>query len=359
MRHITPFVLSCLIFFACFPQASAQKYTPPQLEDPKSWSMVLLPDPQTYVKFERNQPLLDLQTIWIKENIVPLNIGLVLCTGDLVEQNDYPNPNGKSSNQTSAQQWTAVAKAFDYLNGASPTIIASGNHDYNKTTAIEPRQTFLPDYFYPSRNPKTEAILVDMGVNAEGKKTLENAAYEFISPHGRKFLIVSLEFAPREAALNWAIEVVNREKYRNHTVILLTHSYLESDNKHIVKEGYKLTDANYGAAIFKKLVQPSKNIQLVLSGHIGSPNSERSHLGFRTDKNAAGKTVQQMTFNAQALGGGWMGNGGDGWLRILEFLPDGKTIRVKTFSPLFAISPSTQHLAWRTEQKDQFSFILE
>lgn len=40
-----------------------------------------------------------------------------------------------------------------------------------------------------------------------------------------------------------------------------------------------------------------------------------------------------MMFNAQTEGGGWHGNGGDGWLRIMEFMPDGKTIKIKTFSP--------------------------
>ena len=72
----------------------------------------------------------------------------------------------------------------------------------------------------------------------------------------------------------------------------------------------------------------------------------------------AGKNVQQMTFNAQAMGGGHYGNGGDGWLRILEFLPNGKTVNVKTFSPFFAMSPRTKHLAWRKESFDEFSFEL-
>ena len=64
-------------------------------------------------------------------------------------------------------------------------------------------------------------------------------------------------------------------------------------------------------------------------------------------------------FNAQAEGGGWHGNGGDGWLRILEFHPDGKTVTVHTFSPLFAVSPSTVGLSLRTEPYDHFSFSLE
>lgn len=66
-----------------------------------------------------------------------------------------------------------------------------------------------------------------------------------------------------------------------------------------------------------------------------------------------------MAFNAQAMGGGWQGNGGDGWLRILEFLPDGKTVQVYTFSPLFAASPATKHLAWSTETFNDFSFSLD
>ena len=53
------------------------------------------------------------------------------------------------------------------------------------------------------------------------------------------------------------------------------------------------------------------------------------------------------------------GNGGDGWLRILEFLPDGKTVKVRTYSPLFGISKLTRHLANRTAPYDQFDFSIE
>ena len=63
--------------------------------------------------------------------------------------------------------------------------------------------------------------------------------------------------------------------------------------------------------------------------------------------------------NGGLFGGGWEGNGGDGWVRILEFKPDGKTISVKTYSPLFGISPSTKHLAHRTGPADQFDIVIE
>ena len=37
--------------------AQQQKYTPPALSDPDSWSIIMLPDPQTYQKFERPAPV--------------------------------------------------------------------------------------------------------------------------------------------------------------------------------------------------------------------------------------------------------------------------------------------------------------
>lgn len=351
-----------LVFAFCtaiqFTSQAQQKYQAPSLSNPESWSMILLPDPQTYVKFERNQPILSLMMAWISENIDHLNIKLVLCTGDLVEQNDLLNPDGEASNQSSVAQWTAVSRAFDQLNNKVPYIAAAGNHDYGYVSA-ENRKSHFNTYFPVNKNPLNQKMLREVGSNVDEVPTLENACYEFSSPKGKKYLFMNLEFAPRDSVLNWAAKVISQEKYKAHTVVLLTHSYLNAKNEHIVQEKYKLANPNYGAAIFSKLVKPSSNIGMVISGHIGAPNDEKAHVAFRTDKNAAGKAVQQMTFNAQAMGGGWMGNGGDGWLRILEFLPDGHTVNVSTFSPLFAISPKTNHLAWRTQPYDQFSFKLD
>jgi len=63
---------------------------------------------------------------------------------------------------------------------------------------------------------------------------------------------------------------------------------------------------------------------------------------------------------SQTQGGGHRsGNGGDGWLRILEFSPDGKTVKVKTFSPLFAISPTSQPNAWKKDARNEFTMKLD
>lgn len=351
-------LLVSLFLLLAFTVDGQRKYEPPQLSSHDSWSMIIIPDPQTYVKFGRNQPLFELMTAWIDENIDHLNIKMVLCVGDLVEHNEMINPDGEFGNQPSKLQWESVSRSFERLDGKVPYITALGNHDYGYKS-IENRKSNFNQYFPVDKNFQNRKILRDVALNAEGIPTLENASFEITSPHGRKMLFLSLEFAPRDTIVSWANTIVNSEKYKDHTVVLLTHSYLNANNDHIVKENYPIEDFNYGKAIFDKLVKPSNNIQMVFSGHIGSPDDAKAHVGFRTDSNAAGQKVQQMVFNAQALGGGWMGNGGDGWLRILEFMPDNKTIQVKTFSPFFAISPTTQQFAWRRAAYDEFSFEID
>lgn len=85
------------------------------LKDPKSFSMILLGDPQGYTKFDMNQPLFDLCTAWIEDNIDQLNIKAVLCTGDIVEQNDNLDTKQKITNQTGHEMWMAASNAFARL----------------------------------------------------------------------------------------------------------------------------------------------------------------------------------------------------------------------------------------------------
>lgn len=346
----------CLLYQHLGLAQQSTTYVSPKLDHTDAWTLVFIPDTQSYMKFKRNQPILDLMINWVDEHIDPLNIKLVIQVGDLVEQNGLVNPDGISANQSGVQQWEAVAGSFSTLDKKVPVIPTTGNHDFGIVN-VENRQTSYNDYFPIGKNHHNQQMIRDVALDEIGMPTLINATYEFISPEGRKFLVMVLEFAPRDASLQWAIETVNKEAYQEHTVILLAHSYLNRNSEHIETEGYPITDRNYGKAIWEKLVKPSKNIQLVFSGHIGAPDDKSGHVGFRTDTNAGGKKVHQMTFNAQALGGGWYGNGGDGWLRWLEF--QGNKVLVKTFSPFFAISPSTRHLAWGSEEFAPFSFELD
>ncbi|MDO5980861.1 metallophosphoesterase [Flavivirga spongiicola] len=358
-KTFSKYIIMLLCVFCIKNSINAQEaYVPPKLSDSNSWSLILLPDPQSYMKFGRNQGIFELMTGWIEENISTLNIKMVLCTGDLVEQNELLVTDNINGNKPSRDQWIAISKAFDRLDGKVPYILAAGNHDFGYKN-IENRKSNYNDYFPAHRNILNSELLREVTYNIDGIPTLENSAFEFVSPHNRKFLFLNLEFAPRDAVIEWAQSLASKKEYKNHTITVLTHSYLNAKNEHIEKENYPIKDGNYGKAIWEKLVKPSTNIQMVFSGHIGAPNNFKAHVGYRIDTNYAGKKVNQITFNAQALGGGWHGNGGNGWLRILEFLPDKKTVKMHTFSPFFAISPQTQEKSWSKEVFNDFSFYLD
>src|SRR5690625_7209001 len=83
-------------------------YQKPKIKNEESWTMVIIPDPQSYVKFGRNQGIFDLMTAWIEEQIEPMNIGMVLCTGDLVEQNNILKGDGVNGDQSSINNWRYV-----------------------------------------------------------------------------------------------------------------------------------------------------------------------------------------------------------------------------------------------------------
>ena len=324
----------------------------PKLANPDNWTMVVIPDPQQYTS-TRNFPLYKIMMNWIVENKTPLNIQTALCVGDLVNYNQ------------ANEQWKFTSEGLGLLDGEIPYVVCTGNHDYGSERAsADTRQTQLDTYFPATKNPLWNGILVEQMDNTFGKKTLELAAYEFLLPGEKKMLVISLPFAPTDAMLAWAKGLCDSEKYAGHFVALVTHQYMLPHARNNVldgSKGYKILreDGNAGVEMWEKLVQPSKNLRMVISGHHSAPDNMADCVGFRTDKNAVGKTVYQMVFDTQALGGGWNGNGGDGWLRMLEFSKEMKQVRAYTYSPFFAMSPSTRFLAYDREVYNQFDFEID
>ena len=369
-------LMACTLIMTSVALAQSPKGEPvipvyPALQEEGSFSMILVPDPQSYTKFAANQPLFELQTAWIAQNINRLNIKAALFTGDMVEQNgkqiSLPLPNPYNGDQTGRQQWEAVSRGLSRLDNRLPYVVAQGNHDIGHITATD-RHSLAPEFIRPERNIKFEKCLVSTCPNWEGVHTMENSAYEFIDKAWGKILVITFEFAPRDEAIEWAKQLTESEAYKEHKVIILTHSWLDTAGNRIKDEGYTLRPCNWAEAVWQKLVYPSKNICLVLCGHTGAaPKIEgavaktnfKPTSSYRVDKAADGRNIPQMMFNSQQGDGDWNGNGGDCWLRILEFKPDGKTIGVRTFSPMFALSKLTQHLAWRTAEYDQYEIVIE
>jgi hypothetical protein len=68
MTHKITFHIIAIIFFLMVksPCSAQDIYQPPALSHPDSWTMIILPDVQTYMKFERNQPVFELMLAWIQ-----------------------------------------------------------------------------------------------------------------------------------------------------------------------------------------------------------------------------------------------------------------------------------------------------
>ena len=374
MRRPVTVLLAALLLLVA---ARGADLPPPALPaDPaagirEGWTLLVLPDTQNYAKYAKNQPNFDRMCRWVAEHREPWRIGFALHQGDIVEQNDIAAGGGQGGgDQDSDSQWASARRALDLLGGKLPVAFATGNHDYGPRSA-ETRASRFPKVFPLDWNPRTlpiaqGGVLVETAPNAFGVRTLENAVYEHRPPFGRPVLVVALEWGPRRAVVDWAREVLARPRYAGHLGILVTHSYLKpndersgqnegrpraSGNPHNYGTG-KGGDTHDGEDLWQALVKDAPQIELVFSGH-----EMGAHVGYRVDKATAGHDVHQMLFNAQGLGGGSFerGNGGDGWIRLVTFEPDGRTVSVRTFSPLKlaqGVSP------WRDEPRWNFTLRL-
>ncbi len=324
LRRLCVWVGACLVLVSGG-VARGQEVT---LGDDVAWSMVVMPDTQYYTLREERMVIFNYTTQWIADNKDAMKIGLMLNEGDIVQT------------AGSDAQWQLAKGAISRLDGHVPYVLATGNHDHGRANA-ENRDTKLNAYFSATDNalndPAKGGILA--GTMEPGR--LENAYYDFTAPDGRKILITALEWGPRDAVVEWADAVAGRPEFAGHTAVLTTHAFLYYDDTRydFAAKGnaqswnpYRYSTANDpagtndGEELWQKLVKKNGNHEMVFSGHVLN-----DQVGRRTDLNDAAKAVHQMLFNAQNDP-----NGGDGWIRILEFLEDGETVRVRTVSPWLA-----------------------
>ena len=156
--------------------------------------------------------------------------------------------------------------------------------------------------------------------------------YHRFTAGGIKWLVIGLEFGPRNAVLTWASGVI--AAHPDHKVIVVTHAYLYHDSTHHgcdtkhdwVPSSYGIADnepANSGFDIWHKLVRQHPNILLVFGGHV-----LRSGVGQLVSIGMHGNRVYQMLANYQMRE-----RGGEGFTRFITISPEKGIIRVRTYSP--------------------------
>jgi hypothetical protein len=209
------------------------------------------------------------------------------------------------------------------LDGAIPYALATGNHDYSICDEASLRVTPLNSWF----SFADTAALQSFGGAYESEK-LDNT-YHLFEAGGHSWIAVVLEWGPRDEVIAWANEVM--EHHPDRLGILVTHAYLNMNSRRFDQnddhEQYNphngvIPDVNDGEELWQGLVRRHRFV-LTLNGHALGDGT--GYLANTTDR---GNTVHQLLTNFQTRS-----LGGEGYLSLLELLPNGRTIRVHSYSP--------------------------
>ena len=255
------------------------------------FTLIVLPDTQFYSQTYPN--IFNNQTQWIVNNIENMNILFMLHEGDIV-------------NNDVAAQWINANGSMSLLDSHVPWAILPGNHDGTDVGGPSEDLTNYNTYFPYSRFSGETWY-------GGAYNSINTNSYVLFSGGYDDYIIFNFQYNPSDAILAWANTTIAAYPYRR--AIIITHSYLDTDGIRTVE----------GEHIWNSFVRHhADQIFLVLCGHMHSVSTSEA----RRQDTVDGHVVYQVLADYQTRP-----DGGDGWLRILEFHPAEDKIYVKTFSP--------------------------
>jgi DNA repair exonuclease SbcCD nuclease subunit len=254
----------------------------------ENFTLIVLPDTQKYS--EEYTEIFSNQTRWIVKNQERMNIGYVVHEGDIVDNSEI------------IDEWEVASAAMKILDEANiPYSIAPGNHDLAEDGSLKNYNNFFGKKRFVNRSW--------YGGDFNGYAN----NYNLVNIKGREFIFLNLKVCPSEDEIEFANRVF--QEYPDRFGVLTTHGYL---NKKAERNVYFCNDMTY---LWDDLIRKHENLRIVLSGHIHDEAR-------RVDLNDYGKEVHQILANYQNSE-----NGGNGFLRIMEFDFGEDLVYIKTFSP--------------------------
>ncbi len=275
---------------------------------------------------------------WLIENEEDHKIEYVIGLGDITDD-------------STDIEWDRANNYISKLNGKIPYALARGNHDdwddfnrhlhngYYETTVngmMNPGTISLTDINQPGLIKKTledgtviyETREGDIPEGGDVQGDLTNS-YRYFNIQGTDYLIMTIDFAPTEATLDWANEVI--KAHPNHKIIAVTHAYMYRDGTTIddgdcypptYYSGYR--DQQNGDDMWKKCFSQHDNVVMVLSGH-----DPWQHIVYRQDEGKNGNIVTQMLIDPQYVD---LNNGSTAMVAMFYFSNDGNTLTVRYYS---------------------------
>lgn len=288
-----------------------------------------LPDTQYYTSILNggNNEMFKAQTQWIADHRVDSNIVYVSQLGDCVE-------NG--NNGGNDIEWKRADTAMKKIENPSvpiphgiPYSICVGNHDQGTIYNPNSPTTFYNQYFGEARFAGRPYYGGHYGTNNDN-------SFQFFSGGGIDFIHIALEYNDNsnsngqgsstdvetlQAVLNWADSLL--KAHPNRKAIISTHRLLSTGNPAPFEgPGQKIYDD----------LKDNPNLFLMLCGHV-------SGQGRRSDT-FNGNTVHSLLSDFQGYT-----NGGNGWMRVMQFIPSSNLLTVRTFSPTAGALPNATEIA--------------
>ena len=274
-----------------------------------------IPDTQSYVIFASWAAIFESMAQWIVTNVTTENIAFVSHVGDIVA-------NGAIGTNNNQAEWDNATTAIDHLDGdlvtkpdgVVPYSMGVGNRDYDIIHA-KTAWTQYTTHFGASRFAGRSWF--------GGSGPDELSHYQVFKANGIDYLHLSLEWRPRDVAIEWARGVL--EAHPELPTILTTHQYLNYTGNQYDDNGSTPNSGgdNGALGVRHKLVELYPQVFLVLCGH--NPAGT-----FKTDSTALGGTVHAILMDYS-----FDPNGGNGWMNRIICSPDKGEIESDCFSNFY------------------------
>jgi len=277
------------------------------------WTLALLPDTQYYS--EKWPAHYQAQTRWLAEQARARRVRLAIHLGDIVNVG------------SSRAQWQVAEQAMAQLRGVVPVAYAWGNHDYLDPAATGKR-----------------ASLFDAGALARPEPTLAGTmepgslanSYHVVRAGGRQWLVLCLEYGPRDQTIAWANGVL--DQHPGLPAVVATHAYLHHSGQRLKLAARQAGEEWFnphaytgfarlpggvsdGEELWDRLIRRHANVVFVFCGHVAGA----AHL---TSRNDAGALVHQILLDYQSEA-----EGGGSWLPLLTIAADGRSAQMRCYSP--------------------------
>ncbi|MCL5029605.1 MAG: T9SS type A sorting domain-containing protein [Bacteroidetes bacterium] len=326
MKIITQslYLLLCFIFSQNSINGKNYNYSnvSTSIDADSDFTMILFPDIQSIVQY--NHQTWEKMVNWVRDNIKEKNIKAVIGLGD-------------NTNEPADSEMIEAKKGWDIIDSSGlPYAICIGNHDYDcmLTTRGHPmtRSTNIWNKYF--------------NINNYNKKNWFITAYQDSSQNycisfpiqSQQYVILILEFYPRNSVLNWAQEILdNITSYNpNVNIIVATHAYLNNDGTWINSgepKNYGLSiDSNSGLDLWEKFIRKNKNIGLVVCGH----EPWKPYFNKKISVNTDSCNIDQLIADYQLL------PSNNGNMVLLKFCHGKSFLYAYTYSPNFGSSKSDE-----------------